>query len=130
MSDDEINRAIAELCGWKCRTEGMLWSELEHRACILRGSELERVRRKMGLPMEGNVLSPDYAHDLDAIHEAEKMLNQSQRVSYVRLLQTLCWDRKLGDSCFATARQRCEALLRTLSTTNPTPRKERRRRDE
>jgi hypothetical protein len=61
----------------------------------------------------GNAVS-DYLNDLNAMHEAEKILGQGQRRGYIFNLQTVCGGRQFGDNYFATAAQRAEALLRTL----------------
>jgi hypothetical protein len=67
-------------------------------------------------------LIPDYLNDLNAMHEAEKMLTQDQLIDYSRHLGKLvtihlpasraAWmDFKLINS---TASQRAEAFLRTI----------------
>ncbi len=60
---------------------------------------------------------PDYINDLNAMHEAEKVLKLdiddiliSKVGEYFDILEDLC-DRP----CFATASQRAEAFLRTLN---------------
>ena len=56
---------------------------------------------------------PDYFSDLNAMHEAEKVLTKEQRRKYVRtLFQTTNTD---WDSHCATAAQRAEAFLKTLN---------------
>ena len=55
----------------------------------------------------------DYCSDLNAMHEAEKVLSSTQQDEY--------WDRLTDeevDHLFATARQRAEAFLRTLGKWN------------
>jgi hypothetical protein len=86
MTDEQINRAIAEACGWK---EGV-----------------ERYVQNLPLMKA----PPDYCSDLNAMHEAEKVLTTFDE-----------WDIycvHLGDtqpSCAkATARQRAEAFLRVM----------------
>jgi hypothetical protein len=56
---------------------------------------------------------PDYLNDLNAMHEAEKLLVRLQWVSYLRRLQTLC-DESVTWPIHATAAQRAEAFLRTI----------------
>ena len=58
-------------------------------------------------------LIPDYLNDLNAMHEAEKVLVRLQWVSYLRRLQTLC-DESVSWPIHATAAQRAEAFLRTI----------------
>lgn len=100
MSDDQINAAIAEVCGWTDIHDSGPWHN----------------HKLWGYPPElqgqgGNAYKymPDYCTDLNAMHEAEKVLTFDE------------WDIycvHLGDtqpSCAkAPARQRAEALLRTL----------------
>jgi len=85
MTQEEQRVAIAEACGWKT---GYRDPEAWH-------------------PL------PDYLNDLNAMHEAEKMLVSLQWVSYSRRLQTLC-DESVTWPIHATASQRAEAFLRTI----------------
>ena len=52
---------------------------------------------------------PDYLNDLNAMHEAEKILTNDQRDDY---FDRLLW---VGPPLFSTAAQRAEAFLRTLN---------------
>ena len=54
---------------------------------------------------------PDYLSDLNAMHEAEKVLTAVQRAQYIQELERICE----YDICFATASQRAEAFIRTLN---------------
>ena len=58
---------------------------------------------------------PDYLNDLNAMHEAEKTLDDSSLglVSYHNILASICKTHR--DCVRATAAQRAEAFLRTLS---------------
>ena len=96
MTDLEINIAIAEamprckICGWKA-TRG-------HRCTH----------------------SPDYCHDLNAMHEAETTLRDSE--AYLEILKEVCRDHYQVDLRFcvsATARQRAEAFRRTIGKWKP-----------
>lgn len=88
MTNEQINRAIAEVCGWK---EGV-----------------ERYVQNLPLLKA----PPDYCTDLNAMHEAEKVLTDDQReVFYPRNLGA--WQRPFN-VIYATARHRAEAFLRTL----------------
>jgi hypothetical protein len=69
-------------------------------------------------PVNGVAKSlPDYIHDLNAMHDAEKLLNIGQRISYYLALV----EANRGDdrpdivSASATAAQRAEAFLKTLN---------------
>ena len=60
---------------------------------------------------------PDYLNDLNAMHEAEKILTDDQHITYRNILANV-----IGDVTFfcrkytsATAAQRAEAFLRTLN---------------
>jgi len=69
-------------------------------------------------------LVPNYCDDLNAMHEAEKILTRIQRLFYqVSLMKLQKADLVAGrwDLIHATARQRAEAFLRTIDkwTTNP-----------
>ncbi len=59
---------------------------------------------------------PDYLNDLNAMHEAEKALNEEQMCDYIQ--------KYIRESCptrwtCATAAQRAEAFLRTLNLWRP-----------
>jgi hypothetical protein len=68
---------------------------------------------------------PNYPEDLNACHEMEKILNQEQREEYLLMLQRvvedishdqyLHWSDNAGSTTSATAAQRSQAFLRTLS---------------
>jgi hypothetical protein len=113
MTDQEINVAIAEACGWE-RTEK--WTS----GWMKRSSEWPE-----GFP--GAI--PNYCTDLNAIHKAEQTLNSSLVRRYNDELAKTC---KVLESIFAktgpqgwvfhaTARQRAEALLRTIGKWQTTP---------
>jgi hypothetical protein len=66
----------------------------------------------------GKKWPPNYPHDLNAMHEAEKTLSENDRQKYLDILAAaprndryLTW----ADSVFATAEQKAEAFLRTLN---------------
>jgi hypothetical protein len=92
MTDLQINEAIATACGWRLKPNYWLTPE-GHEAF---GWDI-----------------PDYHKDLNAMHEAEKVLmdDWQKQKSY---LEWLGWDdeRRIWHS---TARQRAEAFLRTLN---------------
>jgi len=89
MTNEQINAAIAEACGRKRRPDGDWYPD--------NGSA-------------GTQAIPNYCTDLNAMHEAEKGLEDPD-----------CYEEWLADVCggtsylfHATARQRAEAFLRTL----------------
>ena len=108
MTNHEINRAIAEACGWtQCRY-------------------IEKLRDVNGIPPEnwrGDLISgldvawiPNYCYDLNAMHEAEKALGDRLELyrEFLRLVVTDDPMNRYNEPAFATARQRAEAFLRAL----------------
>lgn len=90
MTNEQINIAIAEACGWK-------------------GNLIDR-------DMEGNLWPrdiPSYCNDLNAMHEAEKMINTDELFEEYYLALYDATLSTIWPVC-ATARQRAEAFLRTL----------------
>ena len=85
MTNEQINNAIAEACGWphpreNCHT--LRW------------------------------VIPNYCNDLNAMHEAEKVLTSEQIDKYVTIL---CLEIQPEPKLHhATARQRAEAFLKTI----------------
>ena len=95
MTDEQINAAIAEACGW---------TELEECSCGFkqRGNPPEWSAHKKHIP--------NYCNDLNAMHEAEESLIGDLWIGYMKLAD-------IEGSLFgirATARQRAEAFLRTI----------------
>ena len=89
MTSEQINEAIAEACGIISKDQ---WGSLYR--------TLHGIVRNC----------PDYCNDLNAMHEAEKVLNKEQWVAYGRELSRL----NVFPMVHATAAQRAEAFLRTL----------------
>ena len=90
MTDEQINAAIAEACGWVPDCDrGICWDQY------------------------GNAIitPPNYCADLNAMHEAEATLTEDQLWIMARQIE-----RNWEDQWYfrATARQRAEAFLRTL----------------
>jgi hypothetical protein len=97
MSDDEINAAIAESLGWS-----------------LVGTSI-RAGRPPGVDYIGSEFIPNYCADLNAMHEAEKVLAKDQWEDFVdHLVNDWSTPDPWKEVCHATARQRAEAFLRTL----------------
>ena len=92
MTPEAINIAIAESVGWSCDKDGN-WRDKTG---------------KYGV----NGCPPRFNSDLNAMHEAEKLIKYSHQ--YMVNLAKIC----IVDSCrpaiFATAAQRAEAFLRTI----------------
>ena len=105
MTNEQINRAIAEACGWEEITDSVAPEEFQRRASgMLRDKHGNRTPLKQ---------IPNYVHDLNAMHEAEMIFTpESKHWMYYALLDEMC-----GSSfkaIRATARQRAEAFLRVL----------------
>ena len=110
MKPEAQRIAIAEVCGWQGphhpeNVAGMVgwWSQ---------------ERGVWWVTPEGNRVIirtvPDYLNDLNAMHEAEKLLDRLQWVIYGRRLQSAC-DTTITWPIHAPAAQRAEAFLRTLN---------------
>lgn len=102
MTEQEMRIAIAEACGWK-RKGYKMWTN------------------PADLSWEYASGLPDYLNDLNAMHEAEKVLDQNQKNRYLNILHEICLPEdydELDDDfgwCTATARQRAEAFMETLN---------------
>lgn len=95
MTNHQINRAIAEACGWKPTTDGGICWDCN------------------GDPI---VTPPDYCNDLNAMHEAEKTLGDRLDLyrEFLRLIATEDPTNRYNEPAFTRARQRAEAYLRTI----------------
>ena len=101
MTDQQINAAIAEACGWNDIHDSGPWHN----------------HKLWGYPpikpgQGGNAYNylPNYCNDLNAMHEAEATLSEDQLWRMAREIE-----RNDEQWYFrATARQRAEAFLRTL----------------
>jgi len=103
MNPEAQRIAIAEACGWKSP---------KHPEVIEAIKDWPHSRDRGIWWMKPNSKEfawltdvPDYLNDLNACHEMEKVLDGSQILSYLVLLQP---------NWFPTAAQRCEAFLITL----------------
>ena len=90
MTPEQQRIAIAEACGWTTKHKG-LW--------------VERLQTYAALP--------DYLNDLNAMHEAEKVLKGGMRSKYDAELTLIC-SRDYNFIWESTASQRAEAFLRTI----------------
>lgn len=104
MKPEAQRIAIAEACGWAKDISingNQTWS-----------SRRDKLRQVHELP--------DYLNDLNAMHEAEKVLTAEQQKDYVQwlLVITVATDNPLAHDWNATAAQRAEAFLRTLNLWN------------
>jgi hypothetical protein len=106
MKPEEKRIAIALACGWK---------KQEPDSCFF-----DDPTESFQVYLEG---LPDYANNLNAMHEAEKvLLNSDQQNRYQAEISEICWsdeERRNNQVVFnqltASATQRAEAFLRTLN---------------
>lgn len=94
MTNEQINRAIADVCGWNNQP----------------------VVRTNGRGAVWVTEWPDYCNDLNAMHEAEKHIFQEIWYVYINQLAKVTSAEESTDPSFlcAPARQRAEAFLRAL----------------
>ena len=104
MTPEEKRIAIAEACGWTCFKEEIKPAITYLWACPL--------------GVEGDFdIVPDYINDLNAMHEAEKVLTEKQRLYFhVYLTKMTRSDQSAGfwGLIHATAAQRADAFLMTI----------------
>lgn len=105
MTDQEINVAVAEGCGWTSRVnaDGDLSEAHLTRTWI----------EWLGPNGQQDSEPPNYCADLNAMHEAEMWLIKefNRQLLFGQHLRWLCADK---NAWHATARQRAEAFLKTL----------------
>ena len=100
MTNEQINVAIAEACGWTDISQ-----------------YTQAVDGWYGYEPENGPHSqiPNFCNDLNAMHEAEKMLNSEQKEIY--FLDLMClygkWPKSI-QAIQATAKERAETFLKTL----------------
>jgi hypothetical protein len=96
MKPEQQRKAIAEACGW-------LFDHVRNGAMYY----LPEKHFHVGNPL----------HDLNAMHEAEKTLNQNLAAEYARMLTSIAWqsEQPTFAPMTATAAQRAEAFLRTIN---------------
>jgi hypothetical protein len=108
MKPEQQRIAIAEACGW---------TQIESCTCcdgVSRGYQPTPGAHKKHLP--------DYLNDLNAMHEAEKVLTYEQAEEFVEQLYLADQKNNLAENpppwrfnvASATAAQRAEAFLRTI----------------
>ena len=128
MTDQELNIAIAELRGWSVENYGPEGYETLYWR-LRRPNGSIRCDRCTGKEWSYRIFAlmvPNYCGDLNAAHEAEGVLYPEQFEAYLDWLDVTCG----GELCVsdmlegvditytlvtATARQRAEALYRTLN---------------
>ena len=99
MTPEKQQIAIAEACGWRPDSRGLGW--LSPQGCY--------------------DPEPEYLTDLNAMHDAEKVLTDEQDLEYSEALEQVVEGRFMANNAedmrrlrSATAAQRAEAFLRTI----------------
>ena len=98
MTHQEINIAIAEHLGWHVSYDPPHYQGLH-----------PKLHQADDTPVE----LPDFCNDLNAMHDAEKVLVREQRFAYWHELNNIVMG--TVHVAFATAAQRAEAFLKTLN---------------
>jgi len=115
MKTDQQRITIAEACGWKWER---LWTGELHGKPVGEQGPFREV--------------PDYLNDLNAMHEAEKVLTEEQLYNYGNKLDRITLPKTSMEMCYiespeagmypdlfcATAAQRAEAFLKTIKKWN------------
>ena len=95
MTDEQINRAIAEACGWSMEDGVWVWT----------ADGIDRTYYELW----------DWANDLNAMHEAEKVLTDAQCVFFRTYLREQLGPHPASLYVWhASARKKAEAFLRIL----------------
>jgi hypothetical protein len=105
MKPEAINKAIAEYCGWE-----FVQSHDRNGNAVPERWVFDDMEYFEDVPY------PNYYNDLNAMHEAERVLTTQQCCRYESMLQAHAHkDAKFtGFSFHATSQQRAEAFLRTV----------------
>ncbi len=127
MIDQEINIAIAEACGIKCEQCGGAGIRKKFGAdeyAKIRAMHKEWIKRwpadEPDLPCVHELI-PSYTTDLNAMHDAENILDYTQKRMLAHQIRKMHNDGEYNinpNALFklyhATVRQRAEAFLRTI----------------
>jgi hypothetical protein len=104
MNKEAQRIAIAEACGWtEIKPQRATTGISDYPTGKLNGARKDGSR---------DYYVPNYLKDLNAMHEAEKVLTSEQVTSYVDSLESM--NERWSTPAFATAAQRAEAFLRTI----------------
>ena len=116
MTPEQMRIAIAEECGWRCCKADYNIALKLHK---FPPTSLVGVAPWAGAHIDGSEdyhfhLLPNYPNNLNAMHEAEKVLTQQQRFIFYTYLMACCNTSEIKNLIHATAPQRAEAFLRTV----------------
>lgn len=114
MTNQQINEAIALACGWRYEPRELIVSEISI------GDDMPWIQPDGTRRRVYNL--PNYCADLNAMHEAEKTLNDGLYFAYANRISEAAYRMAHGlphvvitkNTVSATARQRAEAFLRTI----------------
>lgn len=125
LSDEELRVRCAELCGWHFYHDadetimvapGSNWPQLPH--WIARG--MIKGDGRPSAPLTDLSLSPNYPADLNAMHEALKLVPHEKQPYYMDHLTRFVMMKSEGVSDWerhnATARQRCIAFIAVMQS--------------
>ena len=114
MTEEKQQIAIAKACGWKdVKYTKHKKVDIENRS-IIHWSGLTGIPPEF-IHYQNRIRIPDYLYDLNAMHEAEKVLNRGKNYYqlggfgfYLKILGQICHQ---ASSVDASAAQRAEAFL-------------------
>jgi hypothetical protein len=111
MTPEQQRIKIAEACGCELTQDGNgFWVFSKP------NQHPKRVAKHHDKDRAWALCCPDYLNDLNAMHEAERVLNPSLAAGYARMLTSIAWESEqpVFAPMTATAAQRAEAFLRTI----------------
>jgi len=111
MTDEQINAAIAEACGW-VKVDAKVIRERNFAQWLLRDGQWWRHDENREIAQIDGL--PNYCNDLNAMHEAEEVLLSGSGPGIWECFRNKLRCKYGEDDIHATARQRAEAFLRTL----------------
>lgn len=103
MTPEQQRIAIAEACGWRIKRRDITGFNVWEPDAKLPAQLCNNLENKI----------PNYLNDLNAMHEAERVLTSDLRIDYLE--EVSAFTGSYGASLYATAAQRAEAFLRTLN---------------
>jgi hypothetical protein len=116
MTPDAQRIAIAEACGFR-DVKHDEWEVVD-----IDAREVARCEALRGTLNGERERVPDYLHDLNAMHDAEELLNSDQRCDYWSLLDDIVGrPDHLFRLVHATAPERADAFLKTIGRWEDTP---------
>lgn len=107
MKPEQINKIIAEYCGWTPRQIGFGF----------RGTTVRTIWYLYDA--HGNTIAssdklPDYFNDLNAMHEAERFYLAQDVERYTSLQRAIIRESDMLNACHATSQQRATAFVKTI----------------